>query len=1152
MDLPPLNGAQQPLPNGIPVKPRVEQNGGRIGGSPINATPRANGQLENSHGFINRVEVAQDGKQNGTSTPLVDRLDGLPIEIRQLTEHFRPFHRLANRVVQQTWNSFSDLLDQLSEITAAPNAPALSTSYLKSLTNGAGSGDQSPGNLEKKDSLLKFQQDQRAQYIKLLVLHDWFKKSRGIDQTIEMSMWMHDQRIHFTQAADFIGNMKRELALWQVPNPDLRTAIEILSNGKVSSLSDLGYVPLKTLSSKGILRTLQDINILLCTRLSLQDQVPLPLSKYRIHDGRVTFIVPHQFELDLSIADEDASSQFYFIDFRYSFLQRSTSLDGRLHDDFAAKMNGVLRTDGLLGCYDFLHDLTLSYKLNMLRRQVLEIARQQWSGNLRIDLINRTLVVQYWLNRPTLKSWIEIGVKSGRRKQRRDRFRSNEPYLNLRWIPEKIENSDIQVDFDASPLSMESILHGIISRHSSIILEGLYEKLLRYKLFAHGQLLLELSCSDLDPSDCSLLIQLTSSKHTTLAIEPISGSLILQPASSLSGRTEFELNRLQNPVEDGLQRISMLRCLAAEQEIVQQANIAGWEVLQTFRLSQHELRAVFPSNILRYVLIRLPSWQPSVMMAATFSMEGDKWWLLFPPGQSSTSPSATLVSHQIDCSLQDENVMDSMSLFSRLNYFASGAVTFKVAEQELRLKSLFCQLPALPQFQKDVQLPLMGVKYVLADARRALRSTLPGMDSNDAQTSNLPVTKHDKNDEDASWINPTISLKFCGLNDTSHDALMLAKGRTTASEKVFQSLISLTGPHLKITGNAGEFSMSFQVPIGQSFVSELFTSLLNFDRLLSCLTIIKSFDTMQIQSLSLSQIAIEYNRESALSTSIDFPSPSSTVAIALLPEGSNPHARICHFIEKLLPDLRRPFTANLGGVLTMLATTYPLLKLFDELEKLQTPIDHSAENGITPISSIIDLHFIARTPTHYALQYFASSTMSRTMIARFEIFHHLRRDIPVWILRPALEETVSYSRSSFVDNSLKQKLIDDVFNVRGAQGWLGLDTGASCPIDNPSPLMRKVDEVVRTWAKASLKDIVSTGQKQAEALKGESEEKTDELKTEASIPADLPQHQRHQQQQSGGPRAAANATGHSRPTTNAQRPPPQQSQQRHEDVITLD
>ncbi|KAF7513154.1 hypothetical protein GJ744_010550 [Endocarpon pusillum] len=1150
-----LNGTQQPVSNGIIAKQAVNQNGGHIGEA-LNGARQGGGDEERAthHNVVNGV--AQDKIEEGTFDHPVNRLDGLPAEIGHLTQHFRPFHKVVHRSVQQTFNGYSDLLDQLSELTVAPSLTGSNASYVKPQINGAASGDQSPENMEKKDRILKFQQDQRALYIKFLVLHDWFQKSRGIDQVIEISIWMHEQRTHFAQAADFIGNMKRELAMWQVPNPDLQTAVEILSNGRVSALSDLGYVPKKPLSSKGMLRTLEDINILLCTRLSLQDGIPGPLSKYSIHDGRVTFIVPHEFELDLSVADEDPTSQFYFIDFRYLFAQRSTFLSGRLHDDFASKINDVLRGEGLLGCYNLLHDLALSHKLNSLRRQALDMVRKQWCESLRVNLINRTLVVQYWLNRPRPKSWIELGVKSGRRKNRRDRLRSAEPFLDLRWIPEKEENHEILVDFDASPLSIENMLCGAISRHSSIILERLYEKLLSFGLYAGGKHALELSISHAEPTDCSLRIQLTNSKHVTLSIEPITGSLILRPASSLSGRTEFELNRLQNPVDDGVQHISMLRCLVAEQEFTQQANIAGWQILPTFRLSQRELRALFPPAVLRYVLIRQHSWQQNAMVAATFSMESDNWWLLYPGGQGSARDPKALVPQRIPrVEWQEESKTNSTALLSQLKEYASGAIAFKIAEQELKQKGLHCQSFALPQLQKHVPLPLMRVRYALTDEERTMRSLMSDAESKDE-------VQDDKKDENPSWIQPTVCLGFCGLNKSTNSALLLAKGRTNASTDVLEGLSSLVGSNFKINTKACEFLMSFQVPIGISVVPELFTGLRNLDSLLSCLTIVKSFKAARIQSLSLSQIVIEYNPEAELVTSIDFPSSNSSVAIRLLPEGFNPHTRISHFIENLLADRKRRFTANLGGVLTMLSTTYPLLTLFDELEKLRTASDSAIESEASSPSTV-RLHAIARSPTHYALQYFASSTYSSTMIARVEIFRHLRRDSPVWILRPAIEETLAYSRSSFINTALKQKLMDDVFNIRGAHGWLGLDTGASCPIDSPGPLVRKIDEVVRTWAKERLKELLG------ESHRHEKQSSKDETRASASKSAPVPNHsadptsrhpqnqqhhQQHQQPQRPGTEASnptINGTIQGRPAANTQKPA---SQRQHgaKDIINLD
>lgn len=1155
MDVSVLNGTQQNLLNGIPVKAAVEKNGGHVRNQNGMEREERDEDPVNNHGITNGIK--QEEQENGASDFSENRLDGLPIEIKQLTQHFRPFRVLTHRSVQQTWNSFSDLIDQLTESNVMPGLTVPNASYAKPQINGASSGNQSRENLEKKDRLLNFQQDQRALYIKLLVIHDWFRKSRGIDQVIEISMWIHEQRIQFAQAADFIGNMKRELALWQVPNPDLKTAVEVLSKGRVSTLSDLGYVPSKPLSPREMLRTLQDINILLCTRLSLQDKLPPPLSKYSIHDGRITFLVPHEFELDLSVADEDPSSQFYFIDFRLLSSQPGSFLTGRLYDDFTTNINEVLRSGGLLECYDFLHDLTLSHKVNSLRRQALDIARQQWSENIRIDLINRTLVVQYWLNRPLSKSWIEIGVMSGRRKKRRDLRRSVQPFLNLRWLPEKTENHEFQVDFDVSSLSLEKILRGAVARHSSMILNGFYEKLLDFELYAGGRYLLELSSSEEDPCDCSLQVQLTNNKHVALSIEPVAGSLILSPASSLLGRTEFELNRLRNPAEDGIQCLSMLRCLAAEQETVQQAGLAGWEVIPTFQLSQGELRTRFPPKVLRYVLIRQASWQNNAMIATTFSMEGDSWWLLYPDGSDPANGPASLVSELINRSQWEEDSgRDPLVFFSHLKEYASGAIALKITEQELRQRRLRCHLPELPDLQRILRLPLLTMYYNLADARRVLTPLSSDLQSESTQVEGNTT---DDNDISLSWIQSTVCLRFCGLDKISDDALLLAKGKSTASTKVFEGLGSLAGPGFKVNVEAGEFLMSFQVPIGNSILSQLLTSLLNFDSLLSCLTIVKSFNSMSIQSLSLSQITVQYNREAELSTSIRFPSSSSSAAIKLLPEDSNHQARISHFVEILLANLKQPFTANLGGVLTILTTTHPLLSLFDDLEKLQLLPDAASENSPSSHLSTVSLHVIARSPTHYALQYFASSPSAHDMIARVEIFRHLRRDTPVWILRPALEETVSYSRSSFAETSLKQRLVDEIFTVQGAQGWLGLDTGASCPLDSPGPLVRRVDEVVRTWAQTTSFTVVGAVQKQGEHPKDGIEEQIVELKADPGPSTLSTQHHPHPhphqppQQRTGnvGSRPAVNGITPKRNAPNTPRPA-QSGQPRPKDVITLD
>jgi hypothetical protein len=62
------------------------------------------------------------------------------------------------------------------------------------------------------------------------------------------------------------------------------------------------------------LATLKSLNTLLHLRLTLHEVIPLPLSNYSISDGRVTFTVPNEWQLSITITDE--FSQWWFVDFR--------------------------------------------------------------------------------------------------------------------------------------------------------------------------------------------------------------------------------------------------------------------------------------------------------------------------------------------------------------------------------------------------------------------------------------------------------------------------------------------------------------------------------------------------------------------------------------------------------------------------------------------------------------------------------------------------------------------------------------------------------------------------------------------------------------------------------------------------------------------
>src|SRR5579859_3935087 len=63
-----------------------------------------------------------------------------------------------------------------------------------------------------------------------------------------------------------------------------------------------------------VLSTLKSLNTLLHLRLTLHEVIPLPMSNYTIANGEVTFVIPDEWQLSITISDE--FGQWWFVDFK--------------------------------------------------------------------------------------------------------------------------------------------------------------------------------------------------------------------------------------------------------------------------------------------------------------------------------------------------------------------------------------------------------------------------------------------------------------------------------------------------------------------------------------------------------------------------------------------------------------------------------------------------------------------------------------------------------------------------------------------------------------------------------------------------------------------------------------------------------------------
>jgi mediator of RNA polymerase II transcription subunit 14 len=202
-------------------------------------SPRRDGVISNgakatSNGAISSIA--------GSSALTADQLAELPPEIAHLTsEYYHPLSKLLMRISQECFNNLNDTLMDMSKIPV----DHLSNGALPNGLGGHANGIQnnSEGNKQKKLILMRFAQENRAKFIKLLVLTEWGKKSSlEISKVIDLFTWTRDQSAAMDSVDWQSSLIKEETFKLVEKNPDIRTALEILSTGKAEWIPDVCFL----------------------------------------------------------------------------------------------------------------------------------------------------------------------------------------------------------------------------------------------------------------------------------------------------------------------------------------------------------------------------------------------------------------------------------------------------------------------------------------------------------------------------------------------------------------------------------------------------------------------------------------------------------------------------------------------------------------------------------------------------------------------------------------------------------------------------------------------------------------------------------------------------------------------------------------------
>ncbi|CAG8168330.1 unnamed protein product [Penicillium salamii] len=984
-------------------------------GSGMNGSARMNGALQH-------IPTAMD--KAGDIVPAA------PFELPHITQGFFPFGTLINRSVQQCWIELSEVITELAAIDVPP-------------ANGKPGGNQSPENLRKKSRLLEFAHNKRAEFIKLLVLSQWSRQAADVSRLIDIQNFIRTRHQAYDSALQFVGEVKRDLVRAQVANPDLKTALEVLSKGRVSSLPDLGYKPPKPLTARATLKKLLKLNRIISVRLTLHDSVPFALHNYRVHDGRVTFTVPGEFELDLSVAEESKTSQFFFVDIRFLFSPSSSIPKGRIFNELDGRINGILREHGLMGCFNFLHGLVLTNKINILLKQAIELARGVWADCLHIELLHRILVVQYWPQRPGPKSWLEIGVRSGNLPGSSTTSKPGVSHLGLRWMRDGQQVSSHAIKFNPKKLSMERILRSVIALHTSQLISAAFNILKKHLLFSNHKLSIKAQISPIEPGDCRLDVQLTNLRSLRVSIEPMSGSIVFCGAPNMLDRLDGDRTVYKSSIEEILSRIAKLRCTTAVNEIETGTKALGLEPMKQNILGLGS-RKLFPPGVMRSILFTHRLWNRQWVAAATSSMDGDRWWLVqlrpagakkvprFPilPDDSISLPRAHAVSETL---LPPKNRFD-FSSYAELVDALTGILAIHANARYLADLPGMHFWPSLKELQlgADLTVPDLLFNYNSSTLPVALRMTLP-----------FNVSKQVSFKE-------MIRLSFHGIDTQSSSVVIVARGTFNQRIQSLASLVSQMDSELIIEDKGAGFALRLLVPAGHSVVVSVIERLQRLECVIAILySLIKK--GFQPRSLSLSQVAFAYGTDAkysacfdvgvqgpSLSDHIDVVAAVSTkkplfqLSLGIKFETSSPHRRIQ---EALTVDLNNSTTrTGVDQTIELLSITLRLLLAFDQISSLST------ESSIVIVT--------VRKPTEYLINY-------PRLKSRFQLSIQTHGDKTIWLLRDA--NGMDQSGRGQIVAATKEK----IYQSKG-EGWAGLGDGAKASIAKIGNLVLALHECMNT------------------------------------------------------------------------------------------
>ncbi|KAG0651107.1 Mediator of RNA polymerase II transcription subunit 14 [Hyphodiscus hymeniophilus] len=996
-----------------------------------------------------------------------ERLNQLPDEIVHITQGFMPLSTLLTRFAQKT---HKDLATKIVELAQMP----IPASAVNRNAPHASTDDNSAENVAKKHRLLEFAQNAHTDWTKAFVITSWSRNIEDVRKLIDLKVHLDKERSHYFDAINALGEVRRELGAARIPNPDLKTAVQVLSTGTAPWMPEFDYILPPPLTAKDLASTIANLNTLLSIRLNLHeyDKIPWQFKDYSIKSGRVCFRVAGEFDVDLGIADEDPESQFWFIDFRLLFSPSLKELPGPAFRHLEDKINIVLK-DGLLGCYQLLHEVVLTHKISEFRRQAFELSRGKWIDALKVELLNRSLSIQYWVDRygkDGPKSWIILGVHSGRRKDGRPDDKTTSR-LSIRWFRNSKEVKETEIPFDSITISAVSLLKTVIAIHVSSILTSIYENMQKNPIFAKHEANLTLSISPDDPAESNLKVQLTKSEHLTVSMEPITGKFVFSPPSQMIASMERSINTLtKDPASDGHRFIENLRAFVTMEDITSHGLSAGWLRDQPLKINKEDLETKLAKKSLRMAWFRRASWVQNWWAVLQVGTDGERWFLV----ETESIPSETRISVSFEMKISGVSPTPTYGFLSRLSTYAAALIAHFVNLKTLHsLHARHTLQETNPSSRVKVPFILMRLSELLPSKNRSSRTNKAwARDCVKLMFQGLEVTapeevvpiaqlpapqgKSSKARGDDTAL-PTVLVGIPGESASIPKQLAAGERAVVVTEArmsvpVPQALTILkerVDRDIAFDAKSGVFAFRLRSKVGETVIPAFIERAIRVERLVDFVEVLHKHEkTLKCEYISLGRIiftygysesadAMEADDSTTYKATVDFGSTESVMTLEL--EKNNPHIRIVDTLTQVLNE-----NQGLDGVATLLPLTLPALRALDAVEGAWGSL---SANGQALV--------FVRAVEWYVIRYNIFSKQSAPRKVMFELRLQQRRGQPWWYIK----RTDTRDR----DGDDIDAVLKPLWNSSGT-GWQGMRVNAVAQPSGMEDLVGQLDEVMRNFA----------------------------------------------------------------------------------------